>query len=66
MLLFRGLEKEKIDMLKVGDLFLDSPIVFIQRKRNIVSIVTEAGYVFNAHRKFHAYNVFRKNRKRAP
>jgi hypothetical protein len=63
MLLFRGLAKETIDALKVGDLFADSPIVFIQRKRNIVSIVTKSGYVFNAHKKFHAYNVFRKKLK---
>jgi hypothetical protein len=63
MLLFRGLAKEKIDELKVGDIFVDSPIVFIQRKHNIVSIVTKAGYVFNAHKKFHAYNVFRKKCK---
>jgi hypothetical protein len=63
MLLLRGVAKEKIDALKVGDFFVDSPIVFIQKRRSIISIVTKTGNVFNAHLKIHAYDVFKKKRK---
>jgi hypothetical protein len=62
VLVLRAVEKEKIDVLKVGDFFVDSPIVFIQKRPNIVSIVTESGSVFNAHVKPGSYNVFKKNR----
>ncbi|MDR1127781.1 MAG: hypothetical protein LBL20_00590 [Treponema sp.] len=47
-------------MLKVGDYFVDSPIVFIQKRPNSVSIVTESGSVFNACVKPRSYNVFKK------
>jgi hypothetical protein len=60
MLVYRAIEREKIDKLKVGDFFVDSPIVSIKRKSNGVSIVTESGNVFNAHMKCQAYNVFKK------
>jgi hypothetical protein len=60
MLIGKGIPKEKINVLKRGDFFVDSPIVSIQKKCNLVSIITEAGSVFNAHHKPHSYNLFKK------
>jgi hypothetical protein len=62
MLVYRGFEREKINTLKAGDFFVDSSIVSIRQKDNIISIVTESGSVFNAHIKSRTIcNVFKKN-----
>ncbi|MDR2741097.1 MAG: hypothetical protein LBB98_02965 [Treponema sp.] len=39
---------------------MDSEIVAIQRRYNVISIVTRASSVFNAHEKMKAFNVFKK------
>jgi hypothetical protein len=60
MLLLKGVPKAEIKKLKIGDFFVDSEIVNIQRKPKLVSIVTRAGSVFNAHWKSTYFNVFKK------
>jgi hypothetical protein len=65
MLLYRDVPKETIKNLKVGDYFVDSEIVIIQKKGNLISIVTKAGSVFKAHQKTSAFNVFKKAAKDA-
>jgi hypothetical protein len=60
VLVLRGVPKEEIKNLKAGDFFLDEEIAAIQRKRNVISIVTRAGNVFNAHEKTKTFNVFKK------
>jgi hypothetical protein len=44
----------------LGLSFVDSEIVAIQRRYNVISIVTRASSVFNAHEKMKAFNVFKK------
>jgi hypothetical protein len=56
----RGVSKEEIRRLRVVDFFVDSEIVAIQRRYNVISIVTRANSVFNAHEKMKAFNVFKK------
>ncbi|MDR0710659.1 MAG: hypothetical protein LBF77_11405 [Spirochaetaceae bacterium] len=65
MLVLKGVLKEEIRKLKIGDFFIDSEIVNIQRKSNLISIITRAGGVFNAHEKQRTFNVF-KRIKRLP
>jgi hypothetical protein len=65
MLVLKGVLKEEIRKLKIGDFFMDSEIVNIQRKSNLISIVTMSGDVFNAHEKQRTFNVF-KRVKRLP
>ncbi|MDR2738997.1 MAG: hypothetical protein LBB68_04090 [Treponema sp.] len=60
MLVLRGVPKEAIKRLRAGDFFMDGPIIKIQKKPKLISIVTMAGSVFNAHEKPNAFNVFKK------
>jgi hypothetical protein len=60
MLVLRGAPKEAIKKLRAGDFFMDSPIINIQKKPKLISIVTKPGNVFNAHEKPKAFNVFKK------
>jgi len=64
MLIRKGIPKPSIEKLEAGDFFVDGRITNIQRKEFLISIVTEAGSVFNAHRKEHSYNLFKKNAKK--
>jgi hypothetical protein len=66
MLIFKAVPKERIKSLKIGDFFVDSEIVNIQKKPNLISIVTRAGSVFNAHEKPRTFNVFKKKTKPPP
>jgi hypothetical protein len=62
MLVYLGFEREKIEALKAGDFFVDSPIVSLKRKERVIKIVTESGSVFTAHIKSRTTcNVFKKN-----
>jgi hypothetical protein len=60
MLILKAVPKAEIKNLKIGDFFMDSEIVNIQRKFNLISIVTRAGSVFNLHEKPQTFNVFKK------
>jgi hypothetical protein len=60
MLLLKDVPKAEIRKLKKGDFFVDSEIINIQRKLSLISIVTRAGSVFNAHEKQKSFNVFKK------
>jgi hypothetical protein len=62
MLILKGVLKAEIEKLKIGDFFVDSEIVNIQKKLHLISIVTRAGSVFNAHKKLQTFNVFKKNK----
>jgi hypothetical protein len=64
MLVSRGVPKEEIKKLKKGDFFADSEIVNIQKKLNMISIVTRAGNVFNAHEKQQNFDIFKKTKLR--
>jgi hypothetical protein len=63
VLILRGVPKEGIKKLKAGDFFMDGEIINIQKKPNLISIVTRTGSVFNAHEKPKTFNVFKKIRK---
>jgi hypothetical protein len=65
VLVLRKVPKEAIRKLRVGDFFVDSEIVTIQRKAKVVSIVTRAGSAFNAHEKTGTFNVFKKVKRPA-
>jgi hypothetical protein len=56
----RGVPKEEIKKLRAGDFFMDEEIVTIQKRPNLISIVTRAGSVFNAHEKTETFTVFKK------
>jgi hypothetical protein len=60
VVVLRGVPKEGIQRLRVRDFFMDEEIVNIQRKHNLISIVTKTGSVFNAHEKPEYFNVFKK------
>jgi hypothetical protein len=64
VLLKKGVPKQEIKQLKAGDYYIDGVITFIQRKNNIVSFITDAGNLYNAHRKQGDYNLFRNDRYR--
>jgi hypothetical protein len=64
MLLRKGVPKEVIRALKTGDFFEDGTIVSLQRAGNIVSIITSAGNLYNAHIKQEGYTLFRVDRYR--
>jgi hypothetical protein len=65
VLVLRGVPKEAIRRLRVGDFFMGEEIVNTQRKRNLICIVTKNGSVFNAHEKMKAFNVFKKVKRPA-
>jgi hypothetical protein len=60
MLILKAVPKAEIRKLKIGNFFVDSEIGNIQRKSNLISIVTMRGSVFNLHEKPQTYNVFKK------
>jgi hypothetical protein len=60
VLVLRGVPKAEIKRLRSGDFFMDGEIINIQKKPNLISIVTRAGSVFNAHEKPQSFNVFKK------
>jgi hypothetical protein len=60
VLVLREVPKEEIKKLRAGDFFMDEEIINIQRKHNLISIVTKTGNVFNAHEKQYGFNVFKK------
>jgi hypothetical protein len=62
MLLQKGVPKEEIKKLKVGDFFIDSEIVSIKKGHYMLSFVTKTGNLFTAHEKLKTYNVFKKKK----
>jgi hypothetical protein len=60
VLVSKGVPRGEIEKLKVGDFFMDGEIVNIQKKSNLVTIVTGAKSVFHAHNKTKTFNVFKK------
>ncbi|MDR1955945.1 MAG: hypothetical protein LBQ30_03740 [Treponema sp.] len=66
MLVYKGVPKEEIKKLKIGDFFVDSEIVHLQKNGRVVSIITKNGSVFNAHHKEFTYNVFKKIKQPKP
>jgi hypothetical protein len=64
MLIRKGIPKPDIEKLTVGDFFVDGRIVSIHKCDFLITIVTDAGSVFNAHRKEHSYNLFQKSRRK--
>jgi hypothetical protein len=60
MLLLRGVPKEEIKKLKVGDFFIDSTIVRLKKGHYMISFFMESGSLFTAHEKLKTYNVFKK------
>jgi hypothetical protein len=63
VLVLKGVPREKIRGLRVGDFFVDSEIVLIQKKGRVISITTKAQSVFNAHEKTGTFNVFKKKKR---
>jgi hypothetical protein len=64
MLLKKGVPKDEIRALKVGDFYEDGVITSLQKTGHIVSIITSAGNLYNAHMKQGVYSVFRVDRYR--
>jgi hypothetical protein len=62
MLILKDVPKAEIEKLKKGDFFADSEIINIQKKLNIISIVTREGNVFNAHKKNQKFDIFKKTK----
>jgi hypothetical protein len=60
MLLCRGVPKEEIKKLKVGDFFIDGEIVRLKKGHYMISFLTTTGNFFTAHEKLKTYNVFKK------
>lgn len=60
MLLLKGVPKDEIKKLKIGDFFIDSEIVSLKKGHYMISFVTKAGTLFTAHEKLKTYNVFKK------
>jgi hypothetical protein len=60
MLLMKGVPKEEIKKLKVGDFFIDSAIVRLKKGHYMISFFMESGNLFTAHEKLKTYNVFKK------
>jgi hypothetical protein len=63
MLLYKEVPKETIEGLRKGHYYEGLEIINIQRWRNVISIVTRNGDVFNAHDKWFHYNVFVRRRE---
>jgi hypothetical protein len=53
---------KEIRSLRKGDFYIDGEIVSIQKTSRIVSIITDAGNLYNAHMKRGDYTVFRIDR----
>jgi hypothetical protein len=64
MLIQKGVPKNEIKALRQGDFYIDGEIVSIQRKGRIVSIITSAGNLYNAHMKTGDYSIFRIDKYR--
>jgi hypothetical protein len=62
MLLQKHVPKQEIRSLRKGDFYVDGEIVSIQNTGRIVSIITSAGNLYNAHIKNGDYTVFRIKR----
>jgi hypothetical protein len=60
VLVSKGVPRGEIEKLRVGDFFMDSEIVSIQKQSNLVTIITGAKSVFHAHNKTKTFNVFKK------
>jgi hypothetical protein len=60
MLLYRGVPKEEIKKLKVGDFFIDGEIVRMKKGHYMISFLTTTGNFFTAHEKLETFNVFKK------
>jgi hypothetical protein len=60
MLLLRGVPKEEIKKLRVGDFFIDSEIVSMKKGHYMISFFMKSGDLFTAHEKLKTYNVFKK------
>jgi hypothetical protein len=64
MLVRKGVPMKEIRFLKKGDFYIDGEIMSIQKTPRIVSIITSAGNLYNAHMKCGDYSVFRNDRYR--
>jgi hypothetical protein len=53
---------KEIRSLKKGDFYIDGEIVSLQKTPGIISIITSAGNLYNAHMKRGDYSVFRLER----
>jgi hypothetical protein len=60
MLLLRGVPKEEIKKLKVGDFFIDSEIIKLKKGHYMISFYMKSGDLFTAHEKLKTFNVFKK------
>jgi hypothetical protein len=56
--------KQEIRSLKAGDFYVDGEIVSVSKTPRMVSIITSAGNLYNAHMKCGDYTVFRVDRYR--
>jgi hypothetical protein len=64
MLLQKHVPKQEIRSLRIGDFYVDGEIVSITRTPRMISIITSAGNLYNAHMKCGDYSVFRVDRYR--
>ncbi|MDR2374878.1 MAG: hypothetical protein LBD96_00400 [Treponema sp.] len=64
MLLRKHVPKQEIRALRKGDFYVDGEIVSINKTPRMVSIITSAGNLYNAHMKTGDYTVFRVDRYR--
>jgi hypothetical protein len=64
MLIKKGVPMKEIRSLRKGDFYIDGEIVSIQKTPRIVSIITSAGNLYNAHMKCGDYSVFRIDKYR--
>jgi hypothetical protein len=62
MLIRKDAPKKEIRALKRGDFFIDGEIVSIHKTDRIISIITSADNLYNAHMKNGTYTVFLINR----
>jgi hypothetical protein len=64
MLIARGVPREQIKNLKMGDSFLGAEIVRLFRENSFTRIHTSAGKIFTLHQKPWGYNVFLVTKKK--
>jgi hypothetical protein len=63
MLVEKNVPMQEIRALKEGDFYIDGEIVSLRKQDRIISIVTSAGNLYNAHMKTGTYSVFKINRE---
>jgi hypothetical protein len=63
MLVDKDVPKQEIRTLRRGDYYFDGEIVAIHKQGRIISIITDAGSLYNAHMKTGTYSVFKINRE---